>query len=266
MDQRLRARAGAALRIGLGIGTLFLLLGAPWPAALGSEDIEFTDPPTGSQLRSLTRELGVSLCPVALTPAEPLGTLRTDVSASATGTKIDGGAEFWRIASDGEKQSGYFVLARARFRLGLPFGIDAGASYGRAPGTNVGAVGGEISWAFIRGGSLVPALAVRLAHSRMRGVDQMDLKATALDLSISKGFAFLTPYAGIGQIWLSSEVHDIQAAKGFSLDSSPQLGRVFVGARFSAAWLRTIVEAQRADGIDSYSVKLGITIPSLPRL
>src|SRR5436309_214808 len=94
--------------LGLVLAGLLLAASAPAPAA---EDIDFEAAPDSRQLRDLTRELGVSICPVTLTPASHLGLLGIDASVSATGTKIDGSADFWRIASRGHSQSGTVVQA-----------------------------------------------------------------------------------------------------------------------------------------------------------
>jgi hypothetical protein len=47
-------------------------------------------------------------------------------------------------------------------------------------------------------------VAFRLSASSLLGVDPMTLRTTAADLSISKGFRFITPYAGVGQVHVRS--------------------------------------------------------------
>lgn len=239
-----RPRPGAACAL-MTLALAGLLTAVPALASVAGEDIDFATLPEPDDLRSLTRELGVSLCPISLAPAEALGAWQVDLSAAATGTRIDRDAPFWRDASGGERQSTYLVFVTGRARLGLPLGIGVGVLYGNLPGTNVGTEGGELKWTFLRGGTLAPAMAVRASHVRMRGVDQMDLKATALDLSISKGLGFFTPYAGVGRIWLSSEIHDVPPDRSRHVRSSPGVNRVFGGARLTAAFFRTTVEAQR---------------------
>jgi len=48
---------------------------------------------------------------------------------------------------------------------------------------------------------VAPAIGVRGSLTKLSGVDQLSLDTRGLDLSISKGFALLTPYAGIGRVW-----------------------------------------------------------------
>ena len=181
--------------------------------------------------------------------------------AAGTATKIDGEASYWRRATAGRTRSGNFIFPHAAGRVGLPVGIDLAASYGRLPGTNVRTAGGEIKWSFVKGSATVPAVALRLAHTRMNGVDQMDLKGTLLDLSVSKGLGPFTPYGGVGRLWVDSKVHDIPSDPDFSLKSSPGVNRLLAGARLSTGWFRVYVEAQRGAGVNSYSLALALKVP-----
>jgi len=252
----------------LAIFLALMSLYCAWPAraSLTGEDIEFVSIPGKDDATSLTRELGVAICPISLAPAEALGAWQVDFSASATGTRIDSDAAFWRNASGGGEQSNYLVVTTARVRLGLPLGIGVGVTYGVVPGSNIATVGGEIKWTFVRGTTLIPAVAARLSHARTRGVDELDLEATALDLSVSKGLGLFTPYAGGGRLWLSSDTHDVPPDRSMNVRASTGEYRVFVGARFSMAFFRTTVEAQRAAGIDSYSARFSFTFPRLPAI
>ena len=235
--------------------------GALAPQTRASADIGFSSAPSRSQLDRLTQELGASIAAPALAPAEGLGAFRVETLVSGTATDISSDASFWRIASRGGSFSSFVVLPRATIRLGLPASIDLSASYAKLPGSNIEAAGGAAKWTFVRGSTVLPAFALRLAHDRLRGVDQMDLKATSLDLSVSKGLLFFTPYAGAGRLWLSSDAHDISSAPGFRLSDSTAENRVFVGGRFSAAWFNTLVEAERTGPVESYSVKLAVAFP-----
>ena len=238
------------------------LAGLSAPAArAGSfgEEIGFTRAPTRDELRDLTRQLGVALAPPALTSADPLGTLHLDLAASATATRIDGTDRFWRIASRGDTQPTYFTALHARARLGLPLGIDAGVCYGRVPDSHTELVSFEGRWAFFHAGPL--GLATQAAHSRLQGVDELDLRANSLDLVVGLNMGIVSPYAGAGALWFSSEVHDIPSAPGFRKRASERTGRVFAGARAHAGPFNPLVEYQRADGVESLSLKLAFLLP-----
>ncbi len=59
---------------------------------------------------------------------------------------------------------------------------------------------------------------------KLSGVDQLDLRTSSVDLSVSKGFAFLTPYAGIGRVDVrSSAPGTLLKQEKFGLD------KVFAG-------------------------------------
>jgi len=57
----------------------------------------------------------------------------------------------------------------------------------------------EIRKAIFSGGVATPAVGVRISYSKLSGLDKLEVENKGIDLSISKGFAVLTPYAGIGR-------------------------------------------------------------------
>ena len=60
---------------------------------------------------------------------------------------------------------------------GLPLNLNIGASYTTVPGTGLGALGGELRWAFRPGSALMPAVAARLGMSQTMGLDQLKLRS-----------------------------------------------------------------------------------------
>jgi len=54
------------------------------------------------------------------------------------------------------------------------------------PDTNLKFWGAEIRYAFLEGGALTPALALRGTYTTLSGVDQLALDTRGLELSISK--------------------------------------------------------------------------------
>jgi len=75
-----------------------------------------------------------------------------------------------------------------------------------------------------------------------------------LDVSISKGFAFVTPYAGLGRVWVESDPHGTAGlrAEKFSLT------KAFVGVGMNFALLNLNLEADKTGELTSYSLKLGL--------
>jgi hypothetical protein len=140
-----------------------------------------------------------------------------------------------------------------RLHKGLPAGFDIGLTYASVPGSNIRYTGGELRYAILKGGVASPALAVRASVTKLSGVDQLSLDTRGIDISISKGFAFVTPYAGIGRVRVESDPHGTGglASEKFSLS------KVFVGFGVNFALLNINFEVAKAGDATSSSLKLG---------
>ena len=57
-----------------------------------------------------------------------------------------------------------------------------------------------------------PALGVRATYSKLNGIDDFDLQTAGIDATISKGFLFLTPYAGAGMLWIDGKYNGSAAS------------------------------------------------------
>ena len=141
-----------------------------------------------------------------------------------------------------------------RVHKGLPFDIDVGVSYAAVPSSNVRVIGGELRWAMLAGSTVTPAVALRASVSSLSGVDQLKLRTTGLDVSVSKGFALLTPYAGIGTVRVKSET---EASGG----KSPRELQSEQGVRWPEPELRLdnlAFEGDKTGDATSYGVKFGL--------
>lgn len=186
--------------------SIFLTAGLVFPSPSSAGDnVEFPTGYTQEAFEDLSREVGliVSYSPAA--PAEPLGITGFDLGGEVSVHKIDADNAYWIEAIGGEKPPEYWAVPRLHAQKGLPFGIDIGAVWAKVPGSNIGLVGGELKYAFVKGNAVMPAMAIRGHYSTLLGVSDMDVDAYGGDFSISKGLGFLTPYAGIGQVWISSK-------------------------------------------------------------
>jgi hypothetical protein len=81
-------------------------------------------------------------------------------------------------------------------------------------------------------------------------VDQLTLDSTGVDISISKGFAMLTPYAGIGQNWVKS------SAVGFTDEEFSQT-KYFVGLNLNTGFLNFDLEVDETGGAQTIGAKVG---------
>jgi hypothetical protein len=138
---------------------------------------------------------------------------------------------------------------------GLPFGIDIGAFYSTAPGTNVDVFGGELRYAFLEGSTVTPAVALRVAYVAASGIDDFDLDSTSFDLSISKGFALFTPYAGIGYVKGSADPDP-----AFGLDEAEvSEAKYFAGFRLSLGLFEITPQFSSVAGVNAYTARLGFS-------
>jgi len=213
---------------------------------------------TQDDFKNMSRDIGLAVSYMPLAPAEPLGFPGFDIGVEATGVSIDKNASYLKKAVTNPNDiPSYIPEAKAHVQAGLPVvPIDLGIVYGAAPNTDVKLVGYEIKWAFLRGSTVAPAVAIRGAYTKLSGIDVFDIETKSLDLSISKGFAIFTPYGGIGEVWITGtpktnvptvplKKEDITETKGF------------VGAKLSFGIINFVAEADFAK-VNAYSLRMNL--------
>ncbi|HYV31271.1 MAG TPA: hypothetical protein VEO53_09230, partial [Candidatus Binatia bacterium] len=80
------------------------------------------------------------------------------------------------------------------------------------------------------------AVAVRISGTKLIGGSEVHLETYSADLSISKGFLFLIPYAGIGQVLVNSRTDSatIRAFNsGVDFRETQNLTKWFVGLKIA---------------------------------
>ncbi len=228
---------------------LFLFIATVSEAVAGGNDIQL-QAMAQSEFEDLSTEVGLLISYVPLAPAEPLGVLGFDIGIEMTGAKISAGSAFWQAAVSDGNPPDYIVLPKLHVQKGLPFGIDVGAVFSTVPGSNITLYGGEIKYAVLKGSIVSPAVAVRGTYTTLSGVDDLDASTYGLDASVSKGFGPLTPYGGIGQVWISTAEN-----AGLGLDDvSTSATKVFAGAKFKILVLSIALQADFSD-VNMYSAR-----------
>ena len=106
-----------------------------------------------------------------MAPAESLGVLGFDISASATAIQLKD-RTLWSNASNGAKVDRRLAMGGIRVHKGLPYNIDVEGFYNKAS-NNIGVYGGGLRWAVLPGSSLVvdtlpTPLPPRAARTRLR--------------------------------------------------------------------------------------------------
>ena len=232
-----------------------LILFFPCTPTTASTDIELPEDFIQSEFEDLSRQAGIAISYAPLAPAEPLGILGFDVGIEVTAVDIDQDESFWTEAVD-ETPPSYLIIPKIHAQKGLPFGFDVGLEYAEAPGTNIGLIGGELKWAFIKGGMAIPSVALRGSYTQLLGVDDLDLTTYGADLSISKGFGFLTPYAGVGQIWISSK----EKTDTVDLDKENlSLTKGFIGLKLTLFVFSFVAEAGFAE-VPLYHLRANLSL------
>jgi hypothetical protein len=204
------------------------------------------------EFRLLSEDLGAALSYKPLVPAEPLGITGLDIGVEVSATDLQSEQLLERATN--EDVPGMLPLARLHLHKGLPFGIDLGASYSGLPDLGIELWGGELRYAILKGGVAVPAVAVRGSFTKLQGVDELDFETRAIDLSISKGFTLLTPYAGVGRVWVTSTPNGIATLS----EEDFGLTKYFAGLNIALGIISLAAEADRTGEAWTYSGKLAL--------
>lgn len=209
--------------------------------------------PTGlaqSQFKDFSKEAGFALSYFPMAPAEPLGILGFDIGVEITAVDINDSKSYW---SDQADFPAMLPIPKLHAQKGLPFGIDIGAIYSKVPNSNISLFGGELKWAFLKGGITMPAVALRGTYTKLNGVDNLDLNTMGYDISISKGFLMFTPYAGVGQVKIESKPKNVPLLEKESITET----KYFAGLKASLGLLNAVAEADFAE-VPAYSLKVGV--------
>jgi hypothetical protein len=220
------------------------------PAAWAGGDINNIGSLSQGLFKDLTADLGAALSYKAIRPAEPMGSLGFDIGFEVSSTSLESDA--LKAATSGDATESRLLVPKLHVSKGLPFGFDVGAFYTSVPSSNIGLIGGELSYAIFEGGTLSPAVSIRGTFSRLTGVDELDLTTKGVELSVSKGFAMFTPYAGIGQVWIDSETNTGLA------DESRTKSKYFLGINFNLGLINLAAETEQTGDNTSTSAKIGV--------
>ena len=227
-----------------------LLLCLPLSAVAG-KDFEVIG---GNQndFREISEDIIATIEYKAQGPSEASGLTGFSAGVFATYVPVDNKAS-WKTATGEDVNE--IGLVGVHATKGLPLGIDVGAYVSTVPTADITAYGAELRLAILEGGVASPGLALRGSYSKLSGIDNFDVDSKSVDLSVSKGFAFLTPYAGAGYVRGESDPDD----------SVPTLSKVkysgkklFAGVRLGLGLLEITPEYSRIVDNNVYSLKFGL--------
>jgi hypothetical protein len=215
---------------------------------------------TQSEFKDLSTELGLAISYVPLSPAEPLGDLvpGIDVGIELTGAKISNNSKFWTDFSQGSSLPEYLPFPKVHVQFGFPaVPIDLGLVYSQVPDTDIKVIGGEIKYAILKGGTVMPAVAVRAAYTKLSGIDDIDISTKSLDLSISKGILMFTPYAGVSEVWITSTPKPSVAGVNLEKEDLTET-KPFLGLKVSFLPIFNIVAEADFGKVEAYSLRLNL--------
>lgn len=214
-------------------------------------DVDRIDVLSQSEFRLFSRDLGAALSDNTVPPAEALGVAGFDFGLELVNSRLEYGDLFNPASSDDASDTIY--IPKLHLHKGLPSGVDLGAFYSTVPGSSIAFWGAEARYAFLKGSALSPAVALRGTYSRLSGVDQLEMDTTGVELSISKDFANVTPYAGLGRVWIRST--PINTANLAEEDFSEE--KYFLGANLNFGVFNMDLEGDRTGDTTSYNLKFG---------
>jgi hypothetical protein len=237
---------------------LVLVMAIP---AIAKTDITIPSDFTQDDFKNLSRDLGLAISYMPLATAEPLGGAlpHIDLGVEATSTSIDNNASYWTKISKAPGNSAVpseLVMPKIHLQVGLPIiPIDLGIVYGEAPDTNIKYTGYEVKWSILRGSTVSPAIALRGAYTTVTGVSDLDISTKSADLSISKGFAMFTPYAGYGMVWIDSKENSSSVTLQ---DESLNESKWFIGCKITFFYFINLVAEADFAKVNSYSARLNV--------
>ena len=242
MKQSLNKSTSAAA-----VGTaLFFLLGSVNAQAGGLDNLRTL---SQDQFTKLSKDLGAVAAYRGVTPGNSLGLTGFDVGVELTQSKIEN-SSLLKQAGGGDTSN--LFVPKLHIHKGLPAGFDIGAFISRISGVDASLLGAELRYQVIEDGLTTPSIALRLSGSKVTGVSQVNLSTAAVDAMVSKKLTFITPYAGVGSVRVTS------APKvGALRDVTSTELRVFVGVNANFLLTNFALEAEKLGGVNSISAKLG---------
>jgi hypothetical protein len=236
---------------------LILIMAVP---ALAKTEITLPAGFGQEQFKGLSTDLGLAISYVPLATAEPLGGVlpHVDAGVEVTGVQIDTNKDYWQAVqtTSSDKIPSTLPFPKFHIQVGLPvLPIDLGYVYGSVPDTDIKYMGAEIKWAILSGSVATPAIAIRGAYTKLSGVTDLDISTKSADISISKGFAIFTPYAGYGMVWIESKEKSPLVTL---TDESLSEPKWFVGTKITFfPLMNLVIEADFAE-VNSYSARLNL--------
>lgn len=181
--------------------------------------------PDDAAFRRLVNQLGFALAPTAFHTARTTGFGGFQFSIEAVYTKIDDGADYWKLGTEGSRDPSNDRASKAntgppgviqtyslRIRKAFGFGLEAATQVGYVPSTTILIGGADVRMSLLEGfrtgiGGIFPDVAVGAGVRTITGTEQLQLTTLGLDVQISKplplgSVSVLSPWIGYQYLWI----------------------------------------------------------------
>ena len=187
-----------------------------------------------------------------LFPAEQLGLLGFDVGVSVNAVDAQ-----YNLDSQTRNDNTLGVFS-VHANKGLPGGFDVAFNYNVVNDSDATSWSGELKYALIEGGTATPAMAISGHYTQASGIDALDFNSYGVNLGVSKGFANLTPYIGVG--YLNSEIDPTVENLNTSVAlSNEKIGLVTynAGMNVNLMVMDILVGYNQVGDLGTYTIKAG---------
>lgn len=204
-----------------------------------------------SAFKALVEDTGAMASYRSQLPTEAQGVFGFDLGLSLTQANLQ---QTPRYSLATPSLSSTMRWASLHANKGLPLGWDVGVfvSQGlnnRGQSNSIDQRGLALRYAILEGSTVTPALGLRASATELNGIEGYKLQTQGLDLSVSKGFALFTPYAGFGVVRAKGQAGE--------LGESLTLNKTFIGLGTNLLLINFNLEYDKTGDVPSYSVKAG---------
>jgi hypothetical protein len=181
--------------------------------------------PDNVRWKQLVNQWGFALAPTAMHSARTTGFGGFEFALEATYTKIDDGADYWKLGTEGPRDPssnkasainssppGVISTYSVRARKSFGFGLEVATQVGFMPGTTILNGGADVRMALLEGFrtgllGILPDVAVGGGVRTITGTPEFQLTTVGLDVQISKPLTIgsqsvLTPWIGYQYLWI----------------------------------------------------------------
>ena len=229
---------------------------------LVAQDISFDPSITQGEFEQFSRVLGQAFYPSPVAPAGAAGVLGLDIGIALTAIEVDETAPYWQLSvTEDILQDGYLPAPRLVVLKGLGR-FNLSGSYFQIPDSDVAVIGATLDLTLSQDGIIRPAVGIRGAWSEVRGVDDLDMRVTGIEVIASKKFGPLTPWIAYGREMFDAtgRIRLPIPEQELLLTSEIEDDRISAGVRVSLLLIELAAEAVRHDDVTTWGARVSLSL------